>query len=154
MKIEGTALAGTIICHSMEDVHFHLDKVMKQKVFGEAGERVIIENFIHGEIVSMTILIDRQTIIPFPVCQIVREFTDGKRYPVKLGAFSPAQCATKRMVHYIEREIIVPLVHAINRQYHSYKGFLTVDMVMTEKGARVLDFKIQWSDILAQVLLG
>ncbi|WP_372367753.1 phosphoribosylamine--glycine ligase [Candidatus Uabimicrobium sp. HlEnr_7] len=153
IKIEGTALAGTVVCHSMEHVVSHLDKVMKKKVFGEAGERLIIENFIHGDVISMTILIDRQTIIPFPACQIVREFIDGNRYPIKLGAFSPVHCISPRMIHHIEREIIVPLVHAINRQYHSYKGFLTVDMVITEKGARVLDFKIQWSDILAQVLL-
>lgn len=153
IKIDGTALGGTAVCNSMEDVHAHLDKAMKEKIFGESGERVIIENFVTGQAVSSTLLIDRNTLIPFPSCQIIRELVDNKRVPVRLGAFTPTSCLNQRVLHQIERQILVPLVHAISSQAKDYKHFLTVDIVVTDKGPMVLDFKVQWNDLMAQILL-
>jgi len=129
--------------------------MMKEKVFGEAGSRVVIEECLVGEEASILALTDGRTIVPLPSSQDHKPVYDGDRGPNTggMGAYSPAPVITEHQYERIEREILIPIVHAMNAEDRPYRGVVYAGLMLTDDGPKVLEFNVRFGDPETQPIL-
>ncbi|MEE9259937.1 MAG: phosphoribosylamine--glycine ligase [Candidatus Scalindua sediminis] len=146
---------GVFVCETMNDALRAIDSIMKYKIFGNAGDKVIIEEHLTGEEVSILAFTDGRTIIPMESSQDHKTIYDGDKGPNTggMGAYSPVPLMTEDLYRQVEREILVPTVHAMNREKRPYKGVLYVGLMITSYGPKVLEYNVRFGDPEAQVLL-
>ncbi len=146
---------GVFVCETMNDALRAIDSIMKDRVFGNAGDKVIIEEHLTGEEVSILAFTDGRTIIPMESSQDHKTIYDGGKGPNTggMGAYSPVPLMTEDLYHQVEKEILVPTVHSMNREERPYKGVLYVGLMITSYGPKVLEFNVRFGDPEAQVLL-
>ena len=146
---------GVFVCKTTNDALQAIDSIMKDKVFGDAGDEVIIEERLIGEEISILAFTDGKTIIPMESSQDHKTIYDGDKGPNTggMGAYSPVPLMTADLYHQVEREILVPTVHAMNREKRPYKGILYVGLMITSHGPRVLEYNVRFGDPEAQALL-
>jgi phosphoribosylamine--glycine ligase len=146
---------GVFVCKTMNDALQAIDSIMKDKVFGDAGDEVIIEELLIGEEISILAFTDGKTIIPMESSQDHKTIYDGDKGPNTggMGAYSPVPLMTEDLYHQVEKEILVPTVHAMNREDRPYKGILYVGLMITSHGPRVLEYNVRFGDPEAQALL-
>lgn len=156
VKAEGLAAGkGVIVCRDRDAAHDAVKRIMEQKTFGKAGERVIIEECLHGEETSILALTDGRAIIPMPPARDHKPAFDGDEGPNTggMGAYSPVPRVTPQLEEEIERRILVPTVHALRTERRPYQGILYAGLMLTETGPQVLEYNIRWGDPEAQPLL-
>ncbi len=146
---------GVFVCKTINDALQAIDSIMKDKVFGDAGDEVIIEELLIGEEISILAFTDGKTIIPMESSQDHKTIYDGNKGPNTggMGAYSPVPLMTADLYRQVEKEILVPTVHAMNREERPYKGILYVGLMMTSHGPRVLEYNVRFGDPEAQALL-
>jgi phosphoribosylamine--glycine ligase len=146
---------GAVVCETPEEARETASRFMEERVHGEAGESVVVEEFLAGEEVSVLALTDGQTILPFEPAQDHKRLLDGDRGPNTggMGAVSPIPSLSSRTLHQIESDVLVPAIHALNREGRRYRGVLYAGLMLTERGPRVLEFNCRLGDPEAQVLL-
>jgi len=146
---------GVFVCKTINDALQAIDSIMKDKVFGDAGDEVIIEELLIGEEISILAFTDGKTIIPMESSQDHKTIYDGDKGPNTggMGAYSPVPLMTADVYHQVEKEILVPTVHAMNREERPYKGILYVGLMITSHGPRVLEYNVRFGDPEAQALL-
>lgn len=146
---------GVFVCKTINDALQAIDSIMKDKVFGDAGDEVIIEELLFGEEISILAFTDGKTIIPMESSQDHKTIYDGDKGPNTggMGAYSPVPLMTADLYHQVEKEILVPTVHAMNREERPYKGILYVGLMITSHGPRVLEYNVRFGDPEAQALL-
>ena len=146
---------GVFVCETMNAALRAIDSIMKDRVFGNAGDKVIIEEHLTGEEVSILAFTDGRTIIPMESSQDHKTIYDGDKGPNTggMGAYSPVPLMTEDLYRQVEKEILVPTVHAMNREKRPYKGVLYVGLMITSYGPKVLEFNVRFGDPEAQVLL-
>jgi phosphoribosylamine--glycine ligase len=156
VKADGLAAGkGVAVCQRREEALEAIAKIMKERVFGDAGNRVIIEECLFGEEASILALTDGRTIIPLPSSQDHKRVFDGDQGPNTggMGAYSPAPVVTEAQFARIEREILIPIVHAMNVEERRYKGVVYAGVMMTDDGPRVLEFNVRFGDPETQPIL-
>ena len=156
IKADGLAKGkGVFICKTLDEANKHLDDVMKEKVFGHAGDRVVIEEFLQGEEVSILAITDGNAILPLSSAQDHKAAYDGDKGPNTggMGAYSPAPFVTQELQFSIEENILVPVIHAMKRENRPYKGVIYAGLIITSTGPRVLEFNARFGDPETQVLL-
>jgi phosphoribosylamine--glycine ligase len=128
---------------------------MKDKVFGNAGNKVVIEECLTGEEVSLLAFTDGSTIVPMESSQDHKTVFDGDKGPNTggMGAYSPVPIMTRELYRRVEKDILVPTVHAMNREGRPYKGVLYIGLMITSAGPMVLEFNVRFGDPEAQVIL-
>ncbi len=156
IKADGLARGkGVFICKTPEEATKHIDDIMKEKVFGHAGDRVVIEEFLPGEEVSILAITDGNTILPLPSVQDHKAICDGDKGPNTggMGAYSPVPLITDDMQLSIEENILVPVIHAMKRENRPYKGVIYAGLIITSAGPKVLEFNARFGDPETQALL-
>ncbi|MEP9410516.1 MAG: phosphoribosylamine--glycine ligase [Candidatus Brocadia sp.] len=156
IKADGLARGkGVFICKTQEEANKHIDDIMKEKVFGHAGDRVVIEEFLSGEEVSILAITDGNTILPLPSVQDHKAIYDGDKGPNTggMGAYSPVPSITEDMQLSIEENILVPVIHAMKRENRPYRGVIYAGLIITSTGPKVLEFNARFGDPETQVLL-
>jgi len=156
IKADGLAKGkGVFVCKTLEDANKHIDDIMKEKIFGHAGDKVIIEEFLSGEEVSILAITDGNTILPLPSVQDHKAVYDGDKGPNTggMGAYSPVSLITDDMQLSIEENILVPVIHAMKRENRPYKGVMYAGLIITSAGPKVLEFNARFGDPETQVLL-
>lgn len=156
VKVDGLAKGkGVFVCKTLEDANNCIDDILENKIFGPAGDKVIIEEFLSGEEVSILALTDGTTIIPLSSVQDHKAVNDGDKGPNTggMGAYSPVPIITRELQFYIEENILVPIVHAMKRENRPYKGVLYAGLMVTSTGPKVLEFNARFGDPETQVLL-
>jgi len=156
VKADGLAAGkGVTVCHKREEALAAIDRAMKQRVFGAAGDRLVVEECLFGEEASILALTDGRTIVPLPSSQDHKPIFDGDRGPNTggMGAYSPAPVVTEAQYERIEREIVIPIVHAMNREERPYRGVVYAGLMMTDDGPRVLEFNVRFGDPETQPIL-
>ena len=156
VKADGLAKGkGVIVCATIEEAHDAVTQIMEERVFGKAGARVIIEECLRGEEVSVLAITDGRTIIPLDPAQDHKPIFDGDKGPNTggMGAYSPVPRVTPETQAEIERDVIVPTVHAMRTNGRKYQGILYAGLMLTDAGLTVLEFNIRWGDPEAQPLL-
>lgn len=146
---------GVAVCKTVEEAHEAIDTIMKERVFGEAGDSVVIEEFLEGEEASILAFMDGHSIYSLDSSQDHKAIFDGDKGPNTggMGAYSPAPVVTDRLMRQIERDVLVPIAHAANRDGCPYKGILYAGLMLTEEGPKVLEFNVRFGDPETQPIL-
>jgi len=156
IKADGLAAGkGVMVCKERQEALDAIALIMKQRVFGNAGNRVVIEECLVGEEVSILALTDGRSIVPLPTSQDHKRIHDNDKGPNTggMGAYSPAPVVTDDQAARIEREILIPIVHAMNAEDRRYKGVIYAGLMMTDDGPRVLEFNVRFGDPETQPIL-
>ncbi len=156
VKASGLAAGkGVIVCQNKEEALSALDKIMKDRAFGEAGDEIVIEEFLEGREVSVLAFCDGKTIrLMVPVCDHKRVF-DNDEGPNTggMGAYSPPKFYTKELGKQILNKIFLPTLTALKKEGIKYKGVLYGGLIITKEGPKVLEFNCRFGDPETQVIL-
>ena len=156
VKADGLAAGkGVTVCANKTIAMDAIRRIMRNKEFGEAGKRVIIEERLDGEEASILALTDGSTIVPLETSQDHKAAFDEDRGPNTggMGAYSPAPLITPVMMDQIIAQILVPTVHAMKKRGRPFKGLLYAGVMITHQGPKVLEFNTRFGDPEAQPLL-
>ena len=158
LVIKATGLAkgkGVTVAYKEEHALDAIKKMMREKVFGEAGSRIVIEEMLQGPEVSILALVDKSAIYVLETSQDHKAVDDGDTGPMTggMGAYSPTPVITDKMLAQIEREILVPAVDGLRREGIEYSGVLYAGLMITEKGPKVLEFNCRFGDPETQPLM-
>jgi phosphoribosylamine--glycine ligase len=156
VKADGLAAGkGVIVARTLTEARNAVDLIMKDRAFGEAGNRVVIEEFMQGEEASFLAFTDGKTVLPLPSSQDHKAINDGDRGPNTggMGAYSPAPVLTAKIEKQVMEKIMVPTVKAMAKEGRPYKGILYAGLMITNGVARVVEFNCRFGDPEAQPLL-
>ncbi len=146
---------GVAICHRPADALVAIENMMKKKLFGPAGLRVVIEELLTGPECSILALVDGHNIYLLEPCQDHKAIDDGDAGPMTggMGAYCPTPVVTDAMVSQIERDILVPAVDGMLREGIRYRGVLYAGLMLTNNGPKVLEFNCRFGDPETQPLM-
>lgn len=156
VKADGLAKGkGVIICDSADEAKDALKKMMVEKVFGDSGNKVVIEKFLKGKEVSLICFTDGKTVIPMVSSQDHKRVFDGDKGPNTggMGAFSPSMSFTDEMLKEAEEKILQPVIDAMQEEGRPFSGILYCGLIITDEGLKVLEFNARFGDPEAQVIL-
>jgi phosphoribosylamine--glycine ligase len=149
VKADGLAGGkGVLICATREQALNAVDEILEHRVFGEAGNQVVIEEFLAGEEASFMVLIDGEHIVPLASSQDHKRVFDNDEGPNTggMGAYSPAPVVTSAMEQRIHGEILKPLLAGLKKRNILYRGLLYAGLMMTQEGPKVLEFNARFGD--------
>jgi phosphoribosylamine--glycine ligase len=155
VKADGLAAGkGAIVCMTIEEAVEALELCMVQRAFGEAGDTVVIEEFLTGEEASFLAFSDGKTVLPMATSQDHKPIFDGDKGPNTggMGAYSPAPVVTPELFDQAMNEIMIPTVKAMAAEGRPYKGVLYAGLMIEDGKARVLEFNARFGDPEAQPL--
>jgi phosphoribosylamine--glycine ligase len=146
---------GAVVCEEPYQAVKPLEEMMLRKVFGAAGETVLIEERLVGQEVSVLAFCDGRSIFVMEPAQDHKPVGDGDTGPNTggMGAYSPVPVVDELMMRRIEREILVPAVDALRRQVGRYEGVLYAGLMLTPAGPKVIEFNARFGDPEAQPVL-
>jgi phosphoribosylamine--glycine ligase len=146
---------GVFVCDDPADGILAAEKIMCDKIFGPAGDQVIVEDKLLGEEASILAFVDGRNIYVMESSQDHKPIGDGDTGPNTggMGAYSPAPVVTETLMDRITREILVPVVDGMNRNGTPCKGILYAGLMITAGGPRVLEFNVRFGDPETQPIL-
>ncbi|MBC8869400.1 MAG: phosphoribosylamine--glycine ligase [Planctomycetes bacterium] len=156
VKADGLAAGkGVIVCHKRQEVLDAIDRVARQREFGDAGDSLVIEERLDGQEASVLAITDGRTILTLPPAQDHKPAHDGDTGPNTggMGAYCPAPLVDGEMLHWIEEHVLVPTVHALKRGRTPFKGVLYAGLMITHQGPKVLEYNVRFGDPECQPLL-
>lgn len=156
IKAEGLAAGkGVVIAQDIDEALEAVNKIMENRVFGDAGDRIVVEDFLKGKEVSVLALTDGENIIPLVPSQDHKPVFDGGEGPNTggMGAYSPTPFVSEKLKDEIFTTILKPTVEALRKEGIKYKGILYAGLILTEMGPRVLEYNVRLGDPEAQVVL-
>ncbi len=156
VKAAGLAAGkGVCVCIDPADALLALERIMVDREFGEAGETVVVEELLQGQELSVLALVDGNTIYVLETAQDHKALGEGDTGPNTggMGAYSPAPIATPDIMSKVERDVLVPIVAALQRDGAPYRGVLYAGLMLTAGGPKVLEFNCRFGDPEAQALL-
>jgi phosphoribosylamine--glycine ligase len=156
IKADGLAAGkGVIIAKDLIEADDTIRAVMEEGRFGDAGAKIVVEEFLTGEEASILALTDGSTIAVLESSQDHKAAHDGDEGPNTggMGAYSPAPVVTDRILDQITRDILVPTIHAMNKEHRPYRGVLYAGLIITKGGPKVIEFNCRFGDPEAQVVL-
>jgi phosphoribosylamine--glycine ligase len=156
IKADGLAAGkGVVISLTINDALDVVDKILVKKVFGEAGEKVVIEEFLEGEEVSFMVLTDGQHILPLASSQDHKRVFDNDQGPNTggMGAYSPAPVVTPAVQKRIFDEILNPLLTGLKKKGITYRGVIYIGLMITKTGPKVLEFNVRFGDPECQPIM-
>jgi len=155
VKADGLAAGkGAIVCQTLEEAEEAIHIIMEERQFGDAGDRVVIEEFLVGEEASFLAFSDGKTVLPMATSQDHKPIFDGDKGPNTggMGAYSPAPVVTPELFQQAMDEIMIPTVQAMASEGRPYKGVLYAGLMIKDGRARVLEFNARFGDPEAQPL--
>ena len=156
LKADGLALGkGVLICNTLEEAKAGIQEIMVDKKFGEAGNKVVIEEFMTGREVSVLCFSDGKTILPMTSAQDHKRAGDGDTglNTGGMGTFSPSPFYTDEIAKFCEENVYQRTIDAMAAEGREFKGVLFCGLMLTEKGPRVLEFNARFGDSEAQVVI-
>jgi len=156
IKADGLAAGkGVIPAQSLGKAEEAIDAILTKKIFGAAGERIIIEEFLTGEEASFIVFTDGETIIPMPSSQDHKPIYDNDEGPNTggMGAYSPAPVITEKLQKKIMEQIIIPTVRGMRVEGRKYRGILYAGLMINQGEANVLEFNARFGDPETQPIL-
>ncbi len=156
LKADGLALGkGVLICNSLEEAKEGVKKIMLDKQFGSAGNKMVIEEFMTGREVSVLLFCDGTNIKAMTSAQDHKRAKDGDKglNTGGMGNFSPSPFYTDEIREFCEEKIYKPTMAAMKAEGRPFTGVLFVGLMLTEKGPKVLEYNARFGDPEAQVVL-
>jgi len=149
VKADGLAAGkGVVICKTVEEAIHWIDRIMVERIFGDAGKRVVIEEHLTGEEASFIALTDGLTILPLASSQDHKAVFDGDEGPNTggMGAYSPAPVVTEEVDRKIMETILQPLIKGMEKEGRPYRGVVYAGLMISEGQPKVLEFNARLGD--------
>ncbi|MDD4985289.1 MAG: phosphoribosylamine--glycine ligase [Dehalococcoidales bacterium] len=156
VKADGLAAGkGVTVARSIQEAIDALYQIMEAKIFGAAGDRVIIEECLTGKEMSSFAFTDGSTVIPLVSACDYKPIFDGNRGPNTggMGSYSPPYFTSLKLEKEIAETILKPAVKALAAEKRPYKGVLYGGLMITEDGPKVIEFNARFGDPETQVVL-
>lgn len=156
LKADGLAAGkGVIVARDEETALSAVQSIMVERVFGDAGSRLIVEECLVGEEASVLAFTDGKTVLPMLPAQDHKQVYDGDRGPNTggMGAYCPAPVCSPELQNQILNEILMPAVKGMEAEGRPYKGVLYAGLMITDEGPKVLEFNVRFGDPEAQPLI-
>jgi phosphoribosylamine--glycine ligase len=157
IKADGLAAGkGVVVAETVDEAHRAIDEMLEGNQLGDAGHRVVIEEFMAGEEASFIVMVDGTHVLPLATSQDHKRIFDGDRGPNTggMGAYSPAPVVTPEVHHRVMAEIIDPTVQGMAAEGIPYTGFLYAGLMIDKEGApRVVEFNCRLGDPETQPIL-
>ncbi len=156
VKADGLALGkGVVICNTEDEAREAIISMMEKKKFGDAGNVVVIEEFLSGPEVSVLSFTDGKTIVPMVSAQDHKRVFDGDKGPNTggMGAFSPSTVYTGEIAEICMSKIFRPTIEALNKEGRTFRGVLYFGLILTKDGPKVLEYNARFGDPETQVVL-
>ncbi|MDI6736824.1 MAG: phosphoribosylamine--glycine ligase [bacterium] len=156
IKADGLATGkGVIICKTVEEGIEAIKKIMEDKIFGEAGNKIIIDEFQAGEEVSILAWADGKTVLPMVSSQDHKSIFDGDKGPNTggMGAYSPAPVITNELMARIQNEILTPTIQGLAEEGREYVGVIYSGLIIVSGKPLVLEYNCRFGDPETQVVL-
>jgi phosphoribosylamine--glycine ligase len=154
IKADGLAAGkGVIVCPGLRKAEEAVDMVMVKKQFGEAGKKVLIEEFLKGKEVSFIVISDGAKVQPLVTTMDHKAVYDGDQGPNTggMGAISPSPFITPELFTGIINTIIFPTINRMREEGRKFKGVLYAGLMLTEEGPKVLEYNCRFGDPETQV---
>jgi len=156
VKADGLAAGkGVILSHTLNEAYAAVDQIMIEEAFGNAGQEIVIEEFLIGEEASFFALCDGIRAIPMAGAQDHKQVHDGDHGPNTggMGAYTPAPVLDDAIQKRIMDEIINPTVEAMAKEGKPYKGVLFAGLMIGEEGPKVIEFNCRFGDPECQPIM-
>ena len=156
VKADGLAAGkGVILCSGRAEAEAALDDIMGRRVFGAAGDRVVIEELLVGEEASFMALMDGDDFLPLATAQDHKRIFDGDEGPNTggMGAYSPAPVVDAAVHEAVVEQVFKPLAAGLKRRGLVYRGVLYAGLMITEDGPKVLEFNARFGDPECQPIM-
>jgi phosphoribosylamine--glycine ligase len=156
VKADGLAAGkGVFVCRDQEEALRALVTIVKERAFGEAGNRVVVEECLFGEEASFIAFTDGKTVLPLASSQDHKPIFDDDKGPNTggMGAYSPAPVVTREVHDLIMEQVMIPTVRAMESEGAPYTGFLYAGLMIADGRPKVLEFNARMGDPEAQPLL-
>lgn len=156
LKADGLALGkGVLICNTREEALEGAKTIMSDRKFGDAGTKMVVEEFMTGREVSVLSFVDGTTIKTMGSSQDYKRAHDGDEGPNTggMGNFSPTPFYTNQVDAFCQEKIFKPTVDAMKQEGREFKGVIFFGLMLTEDGPRVLEYNARFGDPEAQVVL-
>lgn len=146
---------GVVICSSREDAENAVKDMMSSRVFGEAGSRLLIEEYLQGEEASFMVISDGDNFVPLLPSQDHKTAYEGDRGPNTggMGAYAPTPILNSHPRQAVVESIIKPVITKMAEEGSPFKGVLYAGLILTETGPKVLEFNVRFGDPEAQAVL-
>ena len=154
IKADGLAAGkGAIVCPSPRKAEETIEMIMVERQFGDAGKRILIEEFLKGKEVSFIVLSDGAKLQPLVTTMDHKAAYDGDRGPNTggMGAISPSPFITPELFSEIINTIVFPTIHRLREEGRTFKGVLYVGLMLSDEGPRVLEYNCRFGDPETQV---
>lgn len=156
LKADGLALGkGVLICQTLEEAKDGVRTIMQDKKFGDAGNTMVIEEFMTGREVSVLAFVDGKTVKTMTSAQDHKRAQDGDQglNTGGMGTFSPSPFYTEQIDAFCQEKIFQPTVDAMAKEGRPFTGILFFGLMLTENGPKVLEYNARFGDPEAQVVL-
>jgi len=156
LKAAGLAKGkGVTLCYRTQDALDTVDRVMRKREFGDAGARIVIEEYLQGPEVSVLAVVAGRELFVLDPCQDHKPVDDGDTGPMTggMGAYCPTPVITPALLSSIERDVLIPTIDGLLREGIEYRGILYAGMMLTAAGPKVLEFNCRFGDPETQPLM-
>ncbi|OQX60442.1 MAG: 5-(carboxyamino)imidazole ribonucleotide mutase [Desulfococcus sp. 4484_241] len=156
VKADGLAAGkGVFVCSSVKEAEDALRQIMKDRIFGDAGDSVVVEERLVGEEASFIVITDGETVLPLPTSQDHKAIHDGDTGPNTggMGAYSPAPVVDEYLQRKIMETVMIPTVRAMAAEGVKYKGVLYAGLMINGGTVNVLEFNVRFGDPETQPLM-
>lgn len=156
IKADGLAAGkGVLIIQNLEEAMAGIQEVMEDKVFGEAGDEIIIEEFMTGPELSMLCFVDSNTVVPMVSAKDYKRIGEGDTglNTGGMGAISPNPLYDDDLEQFCLKNIIHPTLDGMQQEGRTFKGILYCGIMLTEAGPKVLEYNVRFGDPETQVIL-
>lgn len=156
IKADGLALGkGVIIARNRSEAELAIEDMIDRRRFGEAGRRIVLEEFLSGRECSLHAFVDGTSYLLFPTAQDHKQLYDGNQGPNTggMGTCSPSLWLNEERLKEIEQTVMASFLEGIQKDQLGFRGLLFPGLMLTAKGPRVLEFNCRFGDPETQVLL-
>ena len=156
LKADGLAAGkGVIIVNNLKEAQAALDKIMRDKEFGSAGDRLVIEEFLEGEEASILAFVDAHTVVPMVPAQDHKAIYDGDKGPNTggMGTYSPTPIVDDNLMKLFKVEVLDRFMAGLKQEGIVYRGIIFVGLMIKNGHPKVLEFNVRFGDPETQVVL-
>jgi phosphoribosylamine--glycine ligase len=156
VKADGLAAGkGVLICETREQAANAVRAIMQERAFGDAGARVVLEEFLDGTELSVFALIDGERYALLPLARDYKRLSDGNEGPNTggMGSFAPVTDVPASVLEEIRRRVLEPTISGMRQEGRPYRGVLYTGLMLTPDGPRVLEYNCRFGDPETQVLM-
>ena len=156
IKASGLAAGkGAIRANNAKEGGDIIERMMEQKIFGEAGRRIVIEDCLTGPEITVMAFTDGKTILPMLSSQDHKPIFDGDKGPNTggMGAYCPTRIVNDQMMQTIREQILEPAIYGLEKEGRRYKGILYAGLIVMPVGPKVIEFNCRFGDPETQAVL-